>query len=509
MPYVDAGGRGVVSNLSMPVYGPGGVFSGVVSLDVANIMNFRTDSFPALWSRNMELFLVLPEKSPAGGGERLRIIGKKQYDHTGLDWRKPLEAAYLTSNDHALFAELVSDLRNRKSRTAAMEHNGETCVWACGTPWNNGVGLVLVVPRDIIVSDAEAIRKYVEERTRTMLGHLGLVAALVILGVFWIAFRVSRAMAGPVKALSMATREIATGNLGVDIPEIRSQDEIAELAHAIAAMQEDLRTYIVDLTAATAAREKMESELKIARTIQKSFVPKQFPAFPGRRDFDLHAAMEPAREVGGDLYDFLLLDEHRLFFAIGDVSGKGIPAALFMAMCKSLLKGTSHKERDPAQVLGLVNTELCRDNDALMFVTVFCGVLDTRTGAVRYANAGHNPPVLVRAGGGAELLSVHRGLVLGAMEDSVYVNEDMVLSRGDALLLYTDGVTDARNTRMEFYGGQRLLEQAALHGALDMAGAVDALMEDIGLFVGAAPQTDDVTLLWLRWKGKEDGSQET
>lgn len=158
------------------------------------------------------------------------------------------------------------------------------------------------------------------------------------------------------------------------------------------------KEYVKNLTETTAAKERIESELKIARTIQMSFLPKAFPTLQGRQRFDLFAALEPARDIGGDLYDFFLLDEDHVFITVGDVSDKGIAAALFMAVTKTLLKGIAETGMDPSEILNKTNAELCIDNDSMMFVTVFCGILDLRTGLLKYSNAGHEPPILIRRG---------------------------------------------------------------------------------------------------------------
>ena len=190
--------------------------------------------------------------------------------------------------------------------------------------------------------------------------------------------------------MARATEEIATGNLDIELPALRSKDEVGRLADSFSHMKNSLKQYIKELTETTAAKERIESELKVAHDIQMSLLPKLFPE---RKEFDIYATLEPAREVGGDLYDFSLLEEDRLFFLVGDVSGKGVPAALFMAVAKTLLNRLAERCTDPSLVLTQVNKELCRENESSMFVTLFCGLLDFKTGDLLFSNAGHNPPL--------------------------------------------------------------------------------------------------------------------
>lgn len=182
------------------------------------------------------------------------------------------------------------------------------------------------------------------------------------------------------------------------MPTIAPGDEVGDLAASFASMKDALKKHIADLTTATAARERIESELRIARDIQMSILPKIFPPFPDRAELDVFAAIVPAREVGGDLYDFFFVDGHRFCFLIGDVSGKGVPAAFFMAVTKTLIKVVAEREPDPGRILTTVNDELSADNDSCMFVTLFLAILDTRTGRLEFGNAGHNAPLLLRQG---------------------------------------------------------------------------------------------------------------
>jgi sigma-B regulation protein RsbU (phosphoserine phosphatase) len=264
-------------------------------------------------------------------------------------------------------------------------------------------------------------------------------------------------------------------------------------------MGESLKKYIRDLTETTAAKERIESELSIAHDIQMSILPKIFPAFPERKEFDIYAIIEPAREVGGDLYDFFFMDDTHLCFVIADVSGKGVPASLFMAVAKTFIKATAKESMSPDQILYRVNNELCRDNDTGMFVTIFLGILDTNTGEVFYSNGGHNPPLTIGRDGRAEFLSISPGLVLGAQENFEYVAGRLVLKEGETLFMYTDGVTEAMNPADELFSEERLLHSLMALSAKPIGEMIGGLTEEIIFFAQGAPQSDDITMMALKY----------
>ncbi len=262
-----------------------------------------------------------------------------------------------------------------------------------------------------------------------------------------------------------------------------------------------IKRFIENLRAETEAKERIQSELRIARDIQASMLPRVFPPFPGRTEFDLYAVMEPAKEVGGDFYDFFLIDSDRLGVVVGDVSGKGVPAALFMAICKTLLKTEALRGLEPAEVLARVNRLLIPDNETLMFVTVFLLVLDVRTGEIRYANGGHPAPLVSAGRTGFHRLEGPNGVVLGAFDTDAFRTSARRLNPGDLVFLYTDGVTEAMDA------GQNLFSEARLAAGLDGADApgAEALVrrarEAVREFVGGNPPSDDITMVALRYRG--------
>lgn len=248
-------------------------------------------------------------------------------------------------------------------------------------------------------------------------------------------------------------------------------------------------------------KELIESELSVAREIQMSIVPKIFPAFPERPEFDVFAILEPAKEVGGDLYDFFLLDDDHLCFTVGDVSGKGVPASLFMAVTKTLIKAKADIKLGPDEILFQVNNELCKDNESGMFVTEFLGILTISTGDVVFSNGGHNIPYLLRKNGEIEALPKIPGMALGVMEDVEYVYASLKLNAGDSLVLYTDGVTEAMNPVGELLNEQRLeniLRECEEKTAQE---EVEHILQSTRQFVNGASQSDDITILVMKYLG--------
>ncbi|MCP4155274.1 MAG: SpoIIE family protein phosphatase [bacterium] len=254
------------------------------------------------------------------------------------------------------------------------------------------------------------------------------------------------------------------------------------------------------------SKERLESDLRIANDIQTAMLPRQFPPFPHREEFDIIASMEPAKEVGGDFYDFFFIDETKLCFFIGDVSGKGVPAALFMVITKTLLRTEALRDLSPENILYNVNNILWPDNDECMFVTIFCAVLDTETGELVYANAGHNPPILTRKGKECEYLQMGKSLVLGPIPDSCFCSSRLFLSVGDTLFLYTDGVTEAMNSRMELFSDKRLLRIMSGLKERELPVMLDVVRQEITKFAREAPQSDDIAMLAIQYKGRGSGT---
>lgn len=267
-----------------------------------------------------------------------------------------------------------------------------------------------------------------------------------------------------------------------------------------------LKGYVEALTTVTAEKARIESELQLARDIQMSMVPMTFPPFPSRPEVDVHAALIPAREVGGDFYDFFFIDEDHLFVAVGDVSGKGVPAALFMALTATVLRVTGGGQKATVDTLmSQVNAEVCRGNDACMFVTAFCGILNVPTGQFDYSNAGHNLPYLV-SNGVVTALPKTKGIALGVADSVRYQSGTLNLKAGDRLVMFTDGVTEAMDTTKQLFSEGRL--ESTLQGAEGQSsqGMTAQVVRDVQQFAHGAEQSDDITLLVLGYHGPRAAS---
>ncbi len=326
------------------------------------------------------------------------------------------------------------------------------------------------------------------------------VLLLVIYGSGFMAARVTR----PIRRLAEGVREIAAGNFDRKL-DLHTGDEIEHLAECFNTMTEELKTYTEHLALAAAEKEHARTELEVAAKIQTDMLPDAVGAFPNRKEFDLYALMEPARDVGGDFYDFYMVDEHRLAFAIADVSGKGIPAAMFMAKSQSVLKHCLLMAKSPddlAAVLEHANRLLCKNNDAAMFVTVFLGMLDLETGRLTYADGGHCPPLLGR-NGSYEFLPMKKGTMLGLME-LPYEQQSVELSPGTVLYLYTDGVSEAMNEAEEQFTEARIKEVLdALPPDRKAEDILSYMLERIRQHIGSAEQSDDITMLGLQYHGNK------
>jgi sigma-B regulation protein RsbU (phosphoserine phosphatase) len=359
---------------------------------------------------------------------------------------------------------------------------------------SNGWTLAIIFPEDELMEDITNLNR--------------VVIILGITGIFLLSFAVvyiARSITRPLKELALITEDIGKGNLDVEIPSAGSGDEVGRLSEAFRYMKTSLKEYIAQLTVATALRERMESELKVAHSIQMSILQKIFPPFPDRKEFDVYATIEPAREVGGDFYDFFQIDNEHLCFVIADVSGKGIPAALFMAVTKTLIKSKATVGLTPDRIIAMVNKELCVGNNENMFVTIFCGILHTVTGEVLYTNGGHNPPLIMKKDGDIEWLDGEGSLMVGIIDDASYITEKLLLEPGDCLFLYTDGVTEAMNDKNELFSDSRLKDELhKLHGK-PIQEIIGGVQQEIHHFAEGVPQSDDITMMIIEYyKGQGD-----
>lgn len=308
----------------------------------------------------------------------------------------------------------------------------------------------------------------------------------------------------PINIISDETGSFVKNNAAFseEMKKIQTHDEIQNLSENIMQMEHDIREYVENLTAVTAEKERVGAELNVATHIQKAMLPCIFPAFPDRKDFDIYAMMDPAKEVGGDFYDFFMVDKTHLAIVMADVSGKGIPAALFMVIGKTLIKDHTQPGEDLGTVFTKVNNMLCESNSEELFITAFEGVLDLETGHFVFVNAGHELPFIAKKNGEFHTYQVRRALVLAGMEDIQYKAGEMYLEPGDRIFQYTDGIPEATDAENQMYGMERL--EKVLNENLEKKpeDLIHTIRQDINDFVGDAPQFDDITMLCLEYKKK-------
>ena len=323
------------------------------------------------------------------------------------------------------------------------------------------------------------------------------VMGLGLLAIFLVCRFTIHFATKPLTYLSDSANEVAKGNFDTPLPSIKYNDEIRQLRDSFRKMQQSLAKYVERLKTSTAQNASMESELNIARGIQMEMLPKTYPPYPERKDIDIYGSLTPARAVGGDLYDFHIHDE-RLFFCIGDVSGKGVPASLVMAVISAQFRTLSANEDQPHRIVKAMNTTMVGRNDSMMFATLFVGVINLKTGELRYCNAGHDSPVIVSEQS-YELLPVVTNVPIGIVPDWTYTQQQTTIQSGSTIFLYTDGLTEAEEKDQKLFGEKRMLETIEAGKTSDPETIINNMTNAIRLYVGDAEQSDDLTMLAIRY----------
>ncbi|SEH33021.1 SpoIIE family protein phosphatase [Selenomonas sp. KH1T6] len=422
----------------------------------------------------------------------------------------------LTENtDKAIAAMMAGD-----TGTAIVEDaDGKEYVLAYSPMPTIGWSYGILIEREKVVAPARESKAYVMARAgdfaKTMRqmflqNILTMVAllALIMLGIAAVSSKAAQIFVQPLLLLTAGVKEIATGNLDTRLC-VKTGDEIEVLSDSVNDMTTELKSYIEKAK----ERERIEGELEGARKIQAGMLPNIFPEFQNRKELDLYASMTPAKEVGGDFYDFYMLDKQRLVVTIADVSGKGIPASLFMVISKAILKKcamTAFHEADEGavdwgKVIQEANAELCENNEEDMFVTVFFGVLDLKSGDFAYVNGGHNPPLICREGNYEYLRMEKKSMMLGIFDPVKYLEYHLTLAPGEMIFFYTDGVTEAMDHEGNLYGEEHL--QMKLNQVETATASVEeilvAIRADIDVHADGAEQSDDITMLGLRFLGQD------
>lgn len=480
--YPDSYGRGLTISCVSPFFDENGKFAGAVAMDI-----LVTDLHRAIIDIDL------------GEGAYAFLVDKNAdiiaSPYVELD-QTEFENIKGASNSAYEISENIMSGKTGVSLTKDGVYYAYTPI--SGTDWK----LCIHIPEALILEPVAQMNRDVA----TVIFVFIIVFALIIAVVFYAVRRFTERLTKPLIALGDDVKTISDGNLDYRA-KLYSNDEISDLAIGFNNMAASLKTYITDLTAVTAEKERIGAELDIAKHIQASMLPCIFPAFPERHEIDIFATMDPAKEVGGDFYDFFMVDERHLAIVMADVSGKGVPAALFMVIGKTLIKDHTSPDRDLGEVFTAVNNLLCEANSEGLFITAFEGVLDLVTGEFTFVNAGHEMPFICKAGGNFEPYKIRAGFVLAGMENMKYKAGTMQLDVGDKIFQYTDGVTEATNINNELYGMDRLgeilnkVKNGTPHEILP------AVKKNIDEFVGEAPQFDDITMLCLEYKERMEDAQ--
>lgn len=481
---------------SMPVRREDGTLAGVLAADL-----LIDDLEQMIENTNLEF-----------GGYAMLVSGAgRMVAADGLTAENAENLAYFLGDGGV---ELLNVEEDKRAEVAESKIGGrEKYLFLTGVPpadWSVVIVLDKQELEDAARNNADSLRE-IEKKSTAKAGEQfvltciiwGAVAVTVIAVGFVLSGRVSNRISRPIEELCRDVKRIGEGELSYEA-HIHTGDEIEELSTAFAGMTTSLQSHIENVASLEADKERIETELGVAKQIQTSMLPCIFPAFPEREEIDIFASMEPAKEVGGDFYDFFLVDNTHLCVVMADVSGKGIPAALFMVVSKTLLKDNVLSGRSLAEVFARVNSQLCENNDAEMFVTVFLSVLNLETGKMSYINAGHNPPVIRRKSGELIWLKEPSGFVLSGIDGMTYEEGSCVLEKEDLFFAYTDGVTEAMNAEGEIYKEERLAAYIREHWneRVTASAMVWSVREDIRAFVKEAEQADDITMLALKYEGR-------
>ena len=494
--YQDSYGRGLTITCVAPIEDGNNEFAGCVCMDV--LMKEINESM-------VNDGIVIPSAAILIDGKGTYIAGG-EIDETS----ETMGSIFDADGDEAL-REAGERILSDESGVIKAGEGDQAEYIAFSTIGSTDWKLCIISPVSSVTEPAEVIRESIENNTDTVVdtvqqgimmviqGCLTLIDILMIL-MFLFVGKISRKISDPLKQLEKDVRSISDGNLD-NRTAVDTDDEIGSLARSFNHMTDSLQQYIADLTEATAKEERIAGELSIATNIQASMLPRNFTTFSDHKEFELYATMNPAKEVGGDFYDFFLVDDDHLALVMADVSGKGVPAALFMVRAKTLIKNGAQMGSSPAEILSFANEQLCEGNEAELFVTVWLAIIEISTGKAMVANAGHEHPALKRAGGEWELVKYRHGPAVATMEGIPFREHEFEIHPGDVLYVYTDGVPEATDTNDQLFGDERMIESLNSHGDASPEDLLRGVKEDIDAFVGEAPQFDDITMLGLVWKG--------
>ncbi len=471
-PYIDTGGGEMeMATYSRPVLGDGGKVQAVITADF----------YLGTVSEILEKVHPYPHSRTILASATGKYIANRE---SGLFGADILTSFGDLEDGRAIVA--AEDMLNGGKGIAKITNNGKFSLMAYG-PLKNGWSAALICNYDEVLKNASRMNIIL-----LLIGILG----LILLG--FLCYAIAQKLTRPLADFNNSALSIAGGKFDSKLPEINSQDEIRQLRDSFEYMQTSLNRHIAELKETVAAKERIESELSIASQIQMGIVPHIFPEL---ENVDLHAVLKPAREVGGDFYDFFVRDGKLLYFSIGDVSGKGVPASLVMAITLSSFRFVSNLGLTLDKVVAQMNDTLCEGNDANMFVTLFAGRIDLETGEMFWCNAGHNRLIVIAPDGKATFLQQKANIAVGLFKGFPYELEHTILEKGTRLVIYTDGVTEAEREDKSQYGDGRLIGWACEADRYSNAeAACDGLLKSIREFTGETPQNDDITIMTIKIK---------
>ena len=471
--YDDGGGEKMMTTYSKPLYDSEGKLYAIITADMS--LEWLTDlvggikafenSYNLMVSRNAS-YIVHP-------------------DHDLLLNETIFSSTY--GDDDESLKKLQDDMMNCRAGEVLRNKGGEKFFVFYSPVETTQWVVAIVCPRSELYMDVKMLRN--------ILIVLGVIALLLMIAMNYNGIR---KVVAPVEEFSDVAKKIADGDFTAELPQIHSQDELKELHDSFEYLQHSLVNYIEELKLTTANKERIESELRIAHNIQMGMIPKIFPPFPERDDLALAAKLIPAKEVGGDLYDFFIEDE-KLYFIIGDVSGKGVPASLVMAVTCRLFRSVASHFNEPEEIISSLNDSLADGNESNMFCTAFLGILDLKTGQLKYCNAGHNAPLIVDINGNVNLMHVVANLPLGLFSGFPYEGQEIRIERQMMLYMFTDGVNEAENSNKELFGDDRLTALLKLNASQEPSEIVDKTFAEVKNHANGTEQSDDITVMCIKY----------
>jgi len=479
-PYFDTnGGNMMMTTYSLPLSDSQGrlyaILTADISLEWLNSMMEETDSInnSERATGNAHSFIIGRSGTYIAHPDRKRVMSETFQSHC--------KETPDTTDDH-----VAHEMTIGHRGSTHLDSQGRLSIYYAPIE-RTGWGMAIVVPDSDIVGVAQGVGI-----TIVMLMLLGLVIVFVVCH-----YAISQ-VTKPLTRFAASADEIARGNLEALLPDIATRDEMGLLHDSFKTMQASLIRQIEETVSVTQQKGRIESELHIARAIQMAMLPKTFPPYPDCDEITIYGLLSPAKEVGGDLYDFLIRD-NRLFFCIGDVSGKGVPASLVMAVTRALFRTISAHETEPERIIAQLNDTIAEDNPAKMFVTLFVGVIDLSSGSMSYCNAGHDAPLLIsKDDGRVELLAVDSNLPAGIMPGWQFSRQETVIGHATTIFLYTDGLSEAEDSRHGQFGEERIMaiaQAAKDNGQAEPRPLIDRMAREVGDFVGEAEQSDDLTMM--------------